>query len=223
MKATTQLYKYEGRDNLKATLDNVAKATNSFDIDTIVIFAALTESVMRLRELVDESRNIVAVTFPADFTALVDGVPRYVGISSDEDQRRLKDAGITLVRGVMPFWGVGDSEANRMFRKALDLFGGGLQLCVQALLMACDAGAVAAGKRCIAMAADTAVVAHSENAFRFLGDQSRFAIEHVICKPVAYSISRPSVTDLSVVLETAKPLAGEPPKALPPTDEPAGA
>jgi hypothetical protein len=71
-----------------------------------------------------------------------------------------------------------------------------MQLCVQAVLMGCDAGAIQPAQRCIAMSADTAIVAHAENAFNFLGDQSRFSIEHIICKPVAYSITRPSVTAL---------------------------
>jgi uncharacterized protein len=208
MNATTQLYKSEGRENLRATLRNVAKASNTFDVGTIAIFAASADSVLKLRDLVDDSREIVAVTFPAGYTALVNDELRYIGIPVSEDRKRLKDASVTVVQGVLPFnaLGVPESSDVKMLVRALDLFGGGLQLCVQAILMACDAGAIKRGQRCIAMSADTAIVAHSEDAFRFLSDQSRFAIEHIICKPVAYSITRPAVVDLSVTREkTAVP------------------
>lgn len=218
MNAVTQLYKSEGRENLNATLDCVAKATNTFDVGAVIIFAAFAESALRLRQMIDESRRVVAVTFPAGYTALVNGVSAYVGITSQEDRKRLEVAGVTLLQGPMPFWTLDGSESNdlRMLRRALDLFGGGLQLCIQAILVACDAGVVPAGERCIAMSADTAIVAHSENAFRFLNDRSRFAVEHVICKPVAYTISRPSVTDLPPVHKTVTSAIPEhPPAQLP--------
>lgn len=195
MKASTQLYASEGRDNVAATLKVVAKAANTFDIGAIVIFASSAENVLKLRDLIDESRGVTAVTFPAGFTATVGDSPAFVGIPSAEDRQRLADARVAVVQGVMPFRALGDTEmeGTRMFRRALDLFGGGMQLCVQAVLMACDAGAIQAGKRCIAMTADTAIVAHAEHAFRFLSNQSRFSVEHILCKPVAYSITRPSV------------------------------
>lgn len=218
MKPTTQLYPSEGRENLETTLDNVVIATKSFDVDTVVVFVASAESVLRLRELLDDSRKIIAVTFPVGFTALVDGVAQYVGVNSPEEQRRLESAGIAFVRGVMPFWTTGDSETNRVLRKSLGVFGGGLQLCVQALLMACDAGEISAGERSIAMVADTAILAHTENAFRFFADNSRFAVEHIICKPIAYSISRPSVTDRSRIVKSVSTTPRDAPSAEPEID-----
>lgn len=205
MRAETQLYSSEGRENLASTLKNVVKAANAFDVGAIVIFAATAESALSLREQVDESRDVVVVTFPAGFTARVGDTAAYVGIPSEDDRQRLADAGIKVVQGVMPFRALGDTETEglRLFRRALDLFGGGMQLCVQAILMGCDAGAIKTGHRCIAMSADTAIVAHTENAFHFLSDQSRFAVEHIICKPVAYSISHPSVTALRPTREAA--------------------
>lgn len=199
MKATTNLFETEGRENLKATITHVSKAATSFDVRTVIVFAAFVDSVLRLRDVLDETREIVAVTFPAGFTALIEDVPSFVGITEETDHARLHAAGITLVRGVMPFFSLGSSASTEVstFRSALDLFGGGLQLCVQAILMGCDAGAVPTGERCIAMSADTAIVAQPENTFRILGSKSRFSVEHIICKPITYSISRPSVSQPS--------------------------
>jgi hypothetical protein len=63
------------RENLAATLKSVAKAANAFDVGAIAIFAAPAASVLTLREQVDDSRDVVAVTFPAGFTALVSDAP----------------------------------------------------------------------------------------------------------------------------------------------------
>jgi hypothetical protein len=56
--------------------------------------------------------------------------------------------------------------------------------------MACDAGHVDAGERCIAMSADTAVVARAGHSWNFFLKESTLAIEHFLCKPQYYQISR---------------------------------
>lgn len=221
MNATTELYKSEGRENIGATIQNVAKAANVFDVGTIVIFAASAENVLKLRDLVDDSRDVVAVTFPAGYSALVDDQPQYIGMPSQDDRRRLQEANVSLVQGIMPFHALGipNSHEVRVALQTLGLFGGGLQLCVQAILMGCDAGVIPIGDRCIAMSADTAIVAHTESAFRFFSDTSRFSIEHIICKPIAYAITRPSVTALSSNAG-AIDVSPEEPSALPAPEEP---
>ena len=114
------------------------------------------------------------------------------------DQDRLRDARIQLIQGVMPFEADGSSEHDAffLFRSAFSLFGGGMKLCLQAVVMACDAGAVTGGQKCIAMSANTAIDAHTENSFNIINSRLRLAVEHIICEPVAYSISRPSVVEI---------------------------
>ena len=56
--------------------------------------------------------------------------------------------------------------------------------------MACDSGYVNEGERCIVMSADTALVVRAGHAYRFLSEASAFAIEHVLCKPVNYQITK---------------------------------
>jgi hypothetical protein len=102
---------------------------------------------------------------------------------------------IPVCQGVMPLRALGEnfSPAIESMQRVFALFGGGTGLCVQAVLMACDGGYLKDGERCIVMTADTALIMRAGNAFRFLKLRSRAAIEHVLCKPLNYQISRPHV------------------------------
>jgi hypothetical protein len=193
MRLDTVLFNDEGRENVKDTIQAVVHFVNHFAVASVIVFAASAENVVVLRNTLPERTRLVAVTFPAGFTAEVGGQATFVGMPSQADRRRLIDARVELVQGVMPFRGLGvaESEQIQTIRRLLDLFGGGMQLCVQSVLMACDAGSIVPNERCIAMSADTAILVRGENAFRFLEPESRFAIEHVICKPVRYSITKP--------------------------------
>ena len=67
-----------------------------------------------------------------------------------------------------------------------------MSLCVQAILMACDAGVVDEGEHVIALSADTTILARSAPTTRFLTD---FIVREIICKPLLLTISRKEPTD----------------------------
>ena len=89
----------------------------------------------------------------------------------------------TSNRGRAPEW----NEAAEAF----GVLGGGFSLCVQAVLVACDAGAVDAGERVVSMSADTSIVALASRTETFLSAHQGLIVEHIICRPMRYGISKP--------------------------------
>jgi len=218
MRRTTELFQTEGKSNVVATIHNVSEAARDFGISTVVVFASEIENVLSLKHMMGKSGQIVAVTFPSEYTALVDGRSQYVGIRSERDVQALMQAGIMISRGVLPFSVVDtpDSAYLRGAIQAFGLMGGGTQLCIQAVLIACDAGNVNEGERCIAMCADTALVLRAGHSYRFGRDNSLLSIEHIICKPVNYQITRPKAVPVLEETASSDPIralnSGEPEK-----------
>lgn len=66
-----------------------------------------------------------------------------------------------------------------------------VSLCVQAVLMACDAGAIALGERVVVMSADSAFVVRACQSESFLSPHTGLVVEHVVCRPSTYNISKP--------------------------------
>jgi hypothetical protein len=75
--------------------------------------------------------------------------------------------------------------------EALEILGGGFPLCVQAILVACDAGLVGVGERVTAVTADTALSALAARTESFLSPTEGLVVEHIFCRPARYDISRP--------------------------------
>lgn len=82
-------------------------------------------------------------------------------------------------------------DAMNVVDRVLGMFGGGLSLCVQAVLMACDAGFVSVGERVVAISADTAVALHACQSESFLSPHVGMLVDHIICRPRIYQISKP--------------------------------
>ncbi len=62
-----------------------------------------------------------------------------------------------------------------------------MSLCVQAVLMASDAGFVELGEHVIAMTSDTSILVRSAGTERFLTD---LIVREIICKPVLLTIGK---------------------------------
>jgi hypothetical protein len=193
LKLTTEIFESEGKHNARNTIRIVAKAATKLDVRKIVVFASSAQNVLALRKAASPDCGILAVTFPAGLTAMTDDMePIMMGMPSRVDRRELREAGIHVHQGVMPLRALGEniSPIIDAMQRVFSLLGGGTELCVQAVLMATDAGYLTEGERCIVMSADTALVMRAGNAFRFLKPNSRAAIEHILCKPLEYQISR---------------------------------
>ena len=62
-----------------------------------------------------------------------------------------------------------------------------MSLCVQAVVLACDAGAVGLGEHVIAMTSDTAILVQAAPTTRMLRE---LVIREILCKPAILSIGR---------------------------------
>jgi hypothetical protein len=113
---------------------------------------------------------------------------------------RFEEQRVPIVRAHLPFDPIPANHRNHsilgqditLIGNALGVFGGGMSLCVQAILMACDAGVVDEGEHVIALSADTSILARSAPTTRFLTD---FIVREIICKPLLLTISRKEPTD----------------------------
>ena len=111
---------------------------------------------------------------------------------SPEKKEFLRDMGVPVVSAHMPFktsTGTGVAAWNET-AEAFGILGGGFSLCVQAILMACDAGEVDAGERVVAASADTSIVAIASRTELFLAPHHGLLVEHIICRPRQFNISK---------------------------------
>jgi hypothetical protein len=81
------------------------------------------------------------------------------------------------------------SEWTRV-SEAYGVLGGGFALCVQATLMACDAGLIEHGDEVVALTSDTAVAVRACRSESFLSPLDGLLVGHIICRPTRYTISK---------------------------------
>lgn len=216
--APTTYFLSEGRDNLRECLAIAFEAARQQNIGKIIIFTAEGEGIrLALEEFSLSPRysktRLVGVTFPSGkrFTDAT-GKPLHVEIPK-ELERRFQSQGIPIIRAHLPFDPIAPPFRDRgvlaqdlsLVGEALNMFCGSMSLCVQAIVLACDAGAVALGEHVIALTSDTAILAQATCTRRMLSD---LIIREVLCKPAVLTIGR---------LETSKRLTEAPVSAPPKT------
>jgi hypothetical protein len=201
----TEYFMQEGKENLARCLQATFAAALAHRVGKVVIFTSAGRGVMMA---LDEYRSqekyshieLVAVSFPSQsqFTA---GDPLEHCIPGSVLET-LSERGVPVVRAHLPFdpirtHYVGQGVLGQDFGligNALRIFGGSMSLCVQAVLMASDAGFVELGEHVIAMTSDTSILVRAAGTERFLTD---LIVREIICKPVLLTIGKsekPSVT-----------------------------
>jgi len=180
----------EGKANLEECMKLSFEASLAHDIKKLVIFTAVGEGVKLAIEeylgLAEYSETqVIAVSFSNG------RVP--VNISA-EDEDLFRSKGISIVRAHMPFNPIlgtfqerGVAQGLSLLASVLETFCGSMSLCVQAVLMACDAGHVEPGEHVIALTSDTSVLVRACPTTYFLSD---FIIREVLCKPVLLTIGK---------------------------------
>ena len=111
-----------------------------------------------------------------------------------------KSKGVSIVKAHSPFDPITSPGRQRgvlgqdlsLVGDALDVLCGSMSLCVQAILLACDAGAVSLREHVIALTSDTAVLAQASNTSRMLSD---LIIREILCKPAVLTVSRKEIAD----------------------------
>lgn len=201
--ANTEYLPAEGQEHLARCMRLAAGWCADNHIETLVIFSGTGVGPLYVaRNLLplEEYRKLQVVTV----TPAVGRIYRKVhgdaqsampaGLAP-EVRDELSGHGIRVVSAHLPFkpYTVGyerTTEWNRV-AEAYGIFGGGLALCIQAAMMAADAGAVEHGARIVAASADTALeIGHACRSESFLSSVDGLLLGHIICRPAKYTISK---------------------------------
>lgn len=142
--------------------------------------------------------ELIAVTFPSQ-TEFTVGSPAERSLDG-ETCAFLAARGVPIVRAHLPFDPIRAHHKNHgilgqdfsLIGNALRIFCGSMSLCVQAVLMASDAGHVGLGEHVIAMTSDTSILARAAGTSRFLTD---LIVREIICKPVLLTIGKSEKAD----------------------------
>ncbi|MCR4398698.1 MAG: hypothetical protein NUV93_07030 [Firmicutes bacterium] len=191
-------FESEGRENLGKVLSLVKARVMGSTIHKVIVFTRDGEGPLRAAEML-QGVQIVAVTFPykqrfRDSERVDNGESIVPGTSSPEVVRKLVERGIRLVRGTMPFQPVVIPYAKdpkiEGIKHALCLFGTGMSLCIQSILMATDAGEVEPGEEVAAMSADTAIVATGALSHWLFHPEEGMEVREIVCKPRVLTVSK---------------------------------
>jgi hypothetical protein len=201
-------FEREGRQNLPHVINVVKRAfKNRDDIRgcKIVIFTAVGEGpALAYNKLKIYSPKIIAVTFPWGFSATKTdekGNTIETPIHLSDDLRRFFDGvGVTVLTARLPFEGFDGAETiknqMKLIKDVLSLFGGGFSLCVQAVLQACDMGALSIGEKVVVMTGDCAALVTASSSAKFLSAKGGLSINEILCKPRNLSVIRMPVKRL---------------------------
>lgn len=183
----------EGKENLNECLRIAFETALLRDVKKLVIFTGVglgpkIAIEKFLEQDIYKDVSIIAVTFPYGHLFSEDG--RQI---SKEDRQLFNDHNIPIVRAHLPFnpiaahhkaHGVLGQDLS-LIGNALSMFCGSMSLCVQAAIMACDAGEVELGEHVIALTSDTAILVRCSPTEQLLTD---FIIREVLCKPMSLTI-----------------------------------
>lgn len=127
--------------------------------------------------------RVVAVSYP--FGA----VPSEALAIPDERMKLFQEFHVPLLRATSPIDDIPapNSRQSNIVRKTLEIFSGGMALCVWGILAACDGGAVPWGEHVIGCCADTSILAKATPSAQLLAS---FAIREIVCKPLIHDLSK---------------------------------
>ncbi|HVC47484.1 MAG TPA: hypothetical protein VND90_09590 [Terracidiphilus sp.] len=216
----TSYFLQEGKENLAHCLEATFAAALAHRVSKIVIFTSAGNGVLMA---LDQYRSqeqyshieLVAVTFPnqSEFTK---GDPSEHRIP-ESSLRIFAENRVPVVRAHLPFDPIRTHYTGHgvlgqdfgLIGNALRIFGGSMSLCVQAVLMASDAGHAALGEHVIAMTSDTSILVRAASTSRFLTD---LIVREIICKPVLLTIGKAEKAQSIIEGETDIQLELEPPE-----------
>jgi hypothetical protein len=191
---------HEGKENLEECLRISFETATRRNVQTIVIFTAVGEgpklAVEKYLTMPEYAEiKIIAVTFPygQKFVGYEDR-PEATQISA-EYREFFTAHKVPIVRAHPPFNPLyahqkGHSAPGQdltLIGNTLNIFCGSMTLCVQAALMACDAGEVELGEHVIALTSDTSILVRVAPTERFMAD---FIVREILCKPMSLTITK---------------------------------
>jgi hypothetical protein len=144
--------------------------------------------------------QLIAVSFCAGHSAMTEDGKKVVTTVSQEIREALKARGCLFLQGTRPFEAIVlpdcDDVKLTTLRETLGLFSGGMSLCVEAVLMAADAGLVSPGEDVVAMSGDTAIVARASTK-AWLFAPWGLQVREIICKPRSLTLTKREETAIT--------------------------
>ncbi len=196
IKTDITYFKKEGRMNIDDTFNLVKRRALKLNIKKIFVFSANGESVLEIAKLCSDCElNIYAVTFPykQKFYKNNEEVIE-TGIVNDDIKKMLQELDVKIIQGVMPFQDIIIPDAKDVklstIINTLSLFGGGMQLCIEAVIMAFEEGVIEEGEEVISCSADTAIVASGSFKRLMFSPFEGMEIKEIICKPRNLTLTR---------------------------------
>lgn len=190
----------QGKVNIEETIKIVKKRSVEEGIRKVLMFTSEGEGPIRASKIFEKTDiELIAVTYPYKQLAYekTKGEEKRtitLGINDEEKRKILKNKSIKIIQGVMPFQDIVVPGAKDVklesIKNTLSLFGTGLQLCVEAVIMACEYGAIEQGEEVISMAADTAIIATGSLKLLLFSPINGMEIREIICKPRYLNINR---------------------------------
>jgi hypothetical protein len=193
-KGEIQYFFHEGKENLQDCLRIAFETAISRDVKTIVIFTGIGEGPRiaiekYLSQPTFKDIQVIAVTFPYG-QRFKDSAQ--IEISSKTIDFLLEN-GVPLLRAHLPFAPIAAHYRQHgilgqdltLIGNALSIFGGSMSLCVQAALVASDAGFLELGQHAICLTSDTAILARTSPTQDFLTD---FIVREILCKPMSLTV-----------------------------------
>jgi len=179
----------KGKKVMTTTIEKALERTSELGLRKLLIFTSDGEGpIFAAENKASRDIQIVAVTFPAGQVFRDDRRKEIRPKLSDPiEKKRLEDKGIVVVQGTMPLQeivvpGCKDPRIDAIIR-TLSLISLGLPLCVEAILMATDAGIVMPGEEVVSAAADTAIVGCGALSHWLFHPSQGLDIREIICKP----------------------------------------
>ncbi len=155
----------------------VSKYIEEENIKYITIFAKGIDNVLKLSQKLEHTDvSIFVTTFPTNEPIYLRNAEdeieeTYPEILSNENKKILKDKGIHLTSSTLPLSPVivpgHNDNPYKIINQTLNLFGNGVDLCVQAAMMLTDNGHIKPTDRVIAMNSQVAIDLNTCNS-RFL-------------------------------------------------------
>jgi hypothetical protein len=187
---------HEGKENLEDCLRIAFNAAVEREIRTIVIFTGEGEGPrIAIEKYLSQPSyrdiRIIAVTFPHG-QRFKDGTRKEIDSKALDLMTQNK---IPLVRAHLPFVPITAHYPSHgilgqdvaLIGNALSVFGGSMSLCVQAALVASDAGYLELGEHAICITSDTAILARTSPTHDFL---TSFIVREILCKPMLLTIMK---------------------------------
>jgi hypothetical protein len=217
-KAQIFYFDAEGRANLEEVLKVVKKTLKSREdlrgLKIVVFTAEGRGPALAYNQLGEYSPKMIAVTFPRGFSVKGPNGHPYCPRISESVLKFFKGVEIdVIVPPRLPLDLIegmeGQNQQMQLVRRTMAIFGTGFEMCLQAVMCACDMGLIEEGEDVIAFSGDTAGLFRASPTKKYLSPQFGLAVLEIFCKPRRLTVSRPKPTIASPEIKTIEGEVGK--------------